>query len=84
MDICGYARKNDNEQGEFVELKECSIVCSLNEIDTIIDFLNHVRETHDAAGYCHSHYQDWVKCSGTDLSEPVLSDLIVITNIDKA
>lgn len=83
MDICGYIRKNNNEYGEFVELKECSLVCTINEIDNIIEFLNHVKETHDKNKYCHTHYCDWCKLSGVDLSEPVLSDLILITNIDK-
>lgn len=84
MDICGYIRKNDNEHGEFVDLKECSVVCSLSELDSIIEFLNFVKETHDKNEYCHSHYRDWCRISGIDLPESIRSDLIVITNIDKA
>lgn len=82
MEICGYSKRKNGDYGKFVNLKECSIICTSDELDNICKFLEYVRESHNSGEaklhYCHSHYIDWCKSD-----ENVLSDLIIITNIDK-
>ncbi|MCL1989646.1 MAG: hypothetical protein FWG67_02025 [Defluviitaleaceae bacterium] len=59
MKVYGYELKTE----KFVTLKEASIACSMEELDKIIEFLQHVSESHKKAigktDFCHSHYQDW-------------------------
>ena len=75
MILGGYRKDIEN----FVELKEVSIVCNMDELDKIINFLLHVKEQHNAVkektSTCHSHYRDW-----SDVWREGDSDLIIISN----
>ena len=77
MKAYGYDLKS-----KFVELKEVSLECSLEELKKIADFLNYADKLHSSDlcknDYCHSHYRDWDKSFKIGSS-----DLIIITNIDK-
>ena len=75
MTIGGY--KNGSE--DFISLKEVSITCTtIDDIDNIISFLQHVKEQHsavkDKTSTCHSHYRDWFE--GWQKNEP---DFVVIS-----
>lgn len=77
MKIYGYTKEN-----EFVQLKEATLECSLEEIKCIANFLKYADVFHNSENcrneYCHSHYRDWC-----DKFDEKSSDLIVITNINK-
>ena len=79
MNICGYSRKKNGSHGRFTELKECSLICTLEELDELCGFFEYVREIHGKHPdeYLHSHFID--HCSSTD---NILSDIIVITGLD--
>lgn len=78
MKAYGYSNED-----KFVELTEVSLECSLDELNKITEFLIYANELHNSDKckdkYCHSHYRDWV-----GKFNEKSSDLIIITNIDKA
>jgi len=61
MKVYGYEKSNE----DFVELREASIECTMDELDRIIKFLQNTKEQHNKAKgkteICHSHYRDWDK-----------------------
>lgn len=74
MRVFGYQKSSER----LLELEEASIVCSIEELDKLIKFLNEVRTDHYAvknqSDRCHSHYRDWD--SAWKNNEP---DIIVVT-----
>ncbi len=59
MEIYGYQKSGD----DLLELKEMSLLCTIEELGKVIDFLEEVKKTHtmvrDKTDICHSHYRDW-------------------------
>jgi len=61
MEIYGYEKNGE----DLLRLKEASILCSIKELESIIDFLQDIKKEHeryiDATEMNHSHYRDWDK-----------------------
>lgn len=62
MEILGYDQK-DIEKNRLLVMQEVCFQVSLEEIDELILFLQHVKERHQGVSdiaYCpHTHYSDW-------------------------
>ena len=75
MKIFGY--QNDND--ELLKLQEVSLQCTIEELESIIDFLIETKKEHESVrgrtDICHSHLRDWDKLWKKD--DP---DFIVVTN----
>lgn len=70
------------EDGEIcLELEEATLICSIEEIEKLIVFLQMVKERHKDISKevdfesCHTHYRDWDK-EWEDSS----SDFIIVTS----
>lgn len=78
MQVCGYKRNSD----DYVELREASLICSIDEIEKMIKFMQYVKERHSKGageeGIYYSHYRDWDKTWN-----PESTDIIAITIFDK-
>lgn len=74
MKIYGY----EKDGVDLLELKEASILCKVEEIQKIIDFLQNVKkeleDARETTEMYHSHYRDWDK-----EWEKGAPDLIVVT-----
>jgi len=61
MEIYGYEKNGE----DLLKLKEASILCSIKELESIIDFLQDIKKEHeryiDATEMNHAHYRDWDK-----------------------
>ena len=69
MNIYGYKKESD----EIVELSEISLKCSVEELDSIIDFFKYAKDLKikNQDYYGHEHFQDWAK-------EEKLVDIIIL------
>lgn len=78
MKVYGYKRNSE----DFVNMQEASLECSLEELEKVISFLQHVKEQHGKVigktENCHSHYRDWDREWDKDET-----DIIVITTNEK-
>jgi len=69
MNIYGYKKESD----ELLELSEISLECSIEELDSIIDFLKYAKDLKikNKDKYGHEHFKDWAK-------EEKLVDIIIL------
>lgn len=78
MEVYGYEKGSDKE--EPIRLSEVSLLLTLEEIDSMIEFFKYVRDSHGklstVSGLYHSHLKDW---SGNANLEP---DIIVLSKFD--
>lgn len=72
MKAFGY--RKDDEDGPLLHLKEVTLQCAARDLETIIEFLGHVKDLMDKHGedFGHEHLRDFCKkqneeWSGTDL-----------------
>ncbi len=75
MKIYGYQKDKE----DLLELKEVSILTTIKELETLINFLKVTKVEHskiiDEVEMCHSHFKDWnVEFKGE------YSDFIIVTS----
>ncbi len=60
MEIFGYDR-NDSKYQKLIKLSQASICCNKKDLDSIIAFLNKVRDNFDEDGHWHyrDHNEEW-------------------------
>ena len=78
MKAYGYEKGSDRE--ESTELYEVSLLLSIKEIDSLVNFLKYVKERHSSVssvpGLYHTHFKDWIKDSRVE------TDFVVVTKFD--
>ena len=80
MRLFGYEKDGE----DCLELKEATILCSIDEIDSLIQFLEQTRMEFNTVdknaydGVCHNHYRDYI-----DKWSDQCSDIIIYTDFSK-
>ncbi len=75
MKIFGYD-KNDEEFDNIIELSQATLSCKKDDLDSIIDFLNKVRNEIENANIedeCHWHYRDYNSSWKEEESDLIIS-----------